>query len=254
MRLLIIFCFSILIVSCSSTNNVIEGKNNPEDYFYVQKPKVNNGKWVVLLPGTSGLKIFNDDKHYFDVASELNDRGFTVILVDYKPAYKVSGRKVDESTGEKILWVTEQAIQWAMKKNLISKNDKGSIVGWSLAGEGLVLLANNASKIEEVNISSIAMYYPSNKAGIELKSTIPVLVQSGELDQITPKTEIEKFYTESKTTSIIFYQNAHHGFDVKSLKEGKSMRFPPVVGKKYTFQYNEIAAAQALSKLLSFLK
>lgn len=254
MRLLTTLCLLFLITSCSTTTNVIEGKNKPEDYFYVQKSINSNGKWVVFLPGTSGLKIFEDEEHYFNVAKKLNKQGYTVVLVDYKPAYKVSGRKVDESTGDKILWVTEQAIQWALKNNHISKAQKGSIIGWSLAGEGMVLLANNPSKIESLNIKSLALYYPSNQEEIKLNSNLPILIQSGELDKITSKNSIQEYFGNNTNTSIIFYENAHHGFDVESLDEGKKMRFPPVVGKKYTFQYNEVAAAQAMIKLLSFLR
>lgn len=240
--------------SCKSSSLVLGEINNPDQYFYFQ-PTNNSERtgWVMLLPGSSGLTIFKDEDHYFDVAHELNSIGFDVVLVDYKPAYRSSGRNVKETRGEKIQWVTKEAIIWARNEGYINNDEEGSIIGWSLAGEGLILMANDLNETEQFNIKSIALYYPSNNGKVQLRSTMPVLIQSGEIDNVTKKSDIEEFLSNGDNTELIFYKDAHHAFDVKSLKEGKTIKFPPIIGKKYIFKYNKEAAIQSLEELKKFL-
>jgi len=252
------FFISILILAivwaCSSSHK-INNNGKMEDYFFVRKADESSpiSKWLIILPGSDGLKIFDDAHHYFDLADELNKEGYSVLLVDYVAAYKASQRNMDESTGEKIVWVTEQTIKWGINEQIINPKIKGSIIGWSLAGEGIILLANDEKKIEQLHIESIALYYPSNKAKVKLKSDLPILVQSGDKDLVANQREIRQYYEGNTNTQIITYGNAHHGFDVASLIEERTLRFPPIVGKKYTFAYNENAHKASLQKLIAFL-
>jgi len=239
--------------SCITTTKVPDGAKYYDYFHYKKTEKVEGNSWVILLPGSSGLKIFDDEQHYFNVAEKLNKEGFSVILVDYKPAYKASGRKVKETTGEKILWVTEMAMKWGVENNFITPNTQGSIVGWSLAGEGLILLANNKEKLKQLNIKSIALYYPSNRDKIKLNSKLPILVQTGKLDNITPLNEINEQYSGNNAV-IIDYDNAYHAFDVESLEQGKEMRFPALFGKKYIFKYSQKAKEESIKNLIEFLK
>ena len=174
-------------------------------------------------------------------------------IVDYKLAYKASGRKIKETTGEKILWVTEKAIEWATQNDHMTRGAKGSIIGWSMAGEGLILLANDFAKCKQLNIKSIALYYPSNHQKIELQSQIPILIQTGELDNVTEANDIKAYYSKHDHTEIVIYANAHHGFDIQSLSSEKSMRFPPLFGNKYIFKFNQQTQKEAMERLIRFL-
>jgi dienelactone hydrolase len=222
------------------------------DHFYFREANVETSKWVAILPGSSGLTIFNDDHHYFDIADELATH-FNVLIIDYKPAYKTSGRKVKESTGEKILWVLGEALDWATANHHITEGAPGSIVGWSLAGEGAIQLVNNPTLCSQLNVRSVLLYYPANHLNITSRSEIPVLILTGASDTITPMVDIISCHGDNSNTEIITYKNAHHGFDIQSLANEKSMRFPPLFGKKHVFKYDPTAAKDSRTKMMHFL-
>ncbi|MEQ9413576.1 MAG: hypothetical protein RIF39_07080, partial [Cyclobacteriaceae bacterium] len=141
MKLQLIVILTFTITSCATFK--IPKDASIQDYFFVSESKdIEESSWVVFLPGTSGLTIFNDSLHYVNWAKKLNQEGYNVVLVDYKKAYQASKRKEDETTGEKINWVLKKSIEWTRRKYELEK-EKFIIVGWSLAGEGLSLLAND---------------------------------------------------------------------------------------------------------------
>lgn len=224
------------------------------DYFYFQGAgQMPSDNWVVFLPGTGGLKIFEDTQHYFNISKKLNDAGFSVLLVDYVAAYKASGRKTNDDQGQRIVWTLEQALDWAKKSNKIMNDSHGSVVGWSLAGTGLILVANNAKEITKLNLKSMVLFYPANGEKIQLESDLPILILTGKADNIVKAEDVKKYWN-SPNTKIVMFENAYHGFDVESLKEGKSLRFPPLIGKKFTLEYNEKAANKSIMQLIDFLK
>src|SRR5262245_52502438 len=57
----------------------------PADYYFWQPAKKDDAPrpWAVLLPGSSGLSIFDDHEHYFRAAIWLNERGVDALVVDY---------------------------------------------------------------------------------------------------------------------------------------------------------------------------
>jgi dienelactone hydrolase len=241
----------ILMVSCATLKTPKDA--SIQDYFFVSESNnVGESNWVVFLPGTSGLTIFKDSLHYINLAKKLNQEGYNVVLVDYKKAYKASKKKVDETTGEKINWVLEKSIEWTKKKYGLEEK-KITIVGWSLAGEGLSLLANDTSTLDRMGIAGIAMFYPSNQSDVQVNSSLPILIQVGDLDEITPANKILKDYSNCVNAEILILENAFHGFDVESLGTGKSFRFPPIFGKKHTMKYSSEAAKEANNKLIHFL-
>jgi len=252
MKNLILILFSIFFCSCAGVK--IPKDSVMEDYFFISKsPDSPNSKWVVFLPGSSGLNIYDDSTHYFSLAKKLNKKNYSVMLIDYKKAYKASGRKVKESTGEKINWILNQSINWARAKYHLDK-EKIGLVGWSLAGEGLCILANDKLKLDELGISALAMYYPSNQKDISVKSDLPILIQTGSIDNITPVDGINKSYSKNANTKIIIFENAHHGFDIQHLEKTKNIRLPPLVGKKYTMKYHDQSTKEAFQNLLQFLE
>lgn len=226
-----------------------------EDFFHFQKAKdYDASKWAVFLPGTGGLRIFKDTTHYYNVARKLNAEGISVLLVDDAAAYKASKRVVDEEEPTQILRTLEQALDWAKQKNYISKTADGSLVGWSRAGIGAIPLANDARKLAQLHIKSIALYYPANGYEIQLKPKVPVLIMSGGRDRIVKVDDILK-YMIAENATIQIYDEAYHGFDVESLKKGKYFRFIPFISKKiYLLKYNEDAAEESFEELIKFLK
>ena len=48
-------------------------ENHYSDHFYFRKASVEVAEWVIILPGASGLKFFDDEHHYFEVAKALNE-------------------------------------------------------------------------------------------------------------------------------------------------------------------------------------
>lgn len=226
-----------------------------EDFFHFQKAEnYDASKWAVFLPGTGGLRIFKDTIHYFNVAKKLNAEGISVLLVDNVAAYKASKRDVDEEEPAQILWTLEEALKWAKQTGKIDPNSDGSIVGWSRAGLGLIPLANDENELKKINIKSIALFYPANGYEIQLKPKVPVLILTGGKDKIVKVDDILK-YMIAENATIKVYDDAYHGYDVKSLKKGKYYRYIPFISKKhYLLKYDEDAANESFEELIKFLK
>lgn len=211
-------------------------------------------EWVIILPGYSGLKVFKDTGHYFRAAEDLNAAGFDVIIVEYKKASKKGGYKFPWEFAKGVKWATEQAIEWGKSEGYINPNNKGHIVSWSAGGEGAILLMNDSISLANLGITSVAMYYPSNRDSTLFKSNIPVLIQTGELDNVTPAKNILSTYAHHPNVELIVYPNAHHGFDVTSVVDEKHLQIPPLIGKKFTFQYDKKSALLSREHLYDFLK
>ena len=249
--LLIVVCF---FTSCIPTQKVPKG-SIMTDFFHFQKAeKYDSSKWTVFPPGTGGLRIFKDTIHYYNVASRLNKEGISVLLVDNVAAYKASKRNVSEASEEEILWVLNQALSWAKVHQKIDPTSYGSIVGWSRAGMGIIPLAHDSLRIDSMHINKLALFYPANPQKLKLKTHLPTLVLTGELDKVVKSDAVEKYLT-GKNSKINVYENAYHGFDGESMKKGKYFRFIPFLGKKqYILKYNEAAAEDAFKELIQFLK
>lgn len=245
---------SLLFTSCIPMQKVPKDAKMT-DFFHFQKAAdYNAAKWAVFLPGTGGLRIFKDTTHYYNMAKELNKVGISVLLVDNVAAYKASKREVKEEDPEKILWTLAQALEWASQENYIDTSSKGSIVGWSRAGLGLIPLANNGKMLDSLNIKSMVLFYPANGYDIELRPEVPVLVLTGGKDRIVKLDDIlDKMVSED--VSIKIYDEAYHGFDVESLDKGKYFRYVPFISKRiYLLKYDEEAAKDAIQQLKDFLK
>jgi hypothetical protein len=112
--------------------------------------------WLIFLPGSSGLSILGDERHYFSVAERLNGHGWSVLLVDYKPAYRASGVALQGSAGDKIAWVTEQAVEWLHDQHPETVAQLGAMVAWSLGAEGALRLATDEGRTEAQRRAAMA--------------------------------------------------------------------------------------------------
>jgi len=224
-------------------------------YHYMPQESKSNDQWMILLPGSSGLTIFDDKHFYHRKAEAMKNLGFTVILLDYKALYKSINNesKPKGSAGDKIAWTVKQAISIALHSKHIKPMQKGHLLGWSLAGEGIINLLKDTSFITFSNIQSAALFYPSNEGKQSITTSIPLLIQIGEADNVVDAKDLKDQIADQDKVQLIFYPQCAHGFDIESLSRGKKLRFPPIFGKQYLFQYNEESANRAYSELMRFL-
>lgn len=236
--------------------NTLLGQTFSDNYFFYSSDSTkSNGKWIILLPGSSGLTIFDDKTFYNRQADSLRNFGYSVILIDYKAFYKLSQEKTkpSNSTGDKIAWVVKQVISLARERQQINLNQSGHIIGWSLAGEGVFNLLKDTSFVQKNNIKSVALYYPSNQIEQTISTSIPLLIQFGENDNVVNPQKIIAQVIDKSRTQIIIYPNSFHGFDIETLTTEKKVRFPPIIGKKYIFKYNREAEENGRKALIDFL-
>lgn len=243
---------ALTIFLLTIATSVLYGQNG--SYFlYKAKAELNKHEWILLLPGSSGLTIFEDSTFYNRKAEILTQKGYDVLLLDYKSFYKSSSKQPKGSTGEKISWVVRQAIEMAKDKQQINLTDSGHIIGWSLAGEGVFNLLKDTNFVNSNKIKSVALYYPSNNEKIEISTTIPLLIQIGESDKTVVADKLQSQIKSNEMITFIVYPNSFHGFDIETLTKPKIIKFPPVVGKKHTFFYNKEATEKANIALAKFL-
>lgn len=213
--------------------------------------------WVILLPGASGLTIFEDKEHYFRAAERMTREGFDVVVVDYKAAYHAAADRPDVETGEKIAWVTERAAAWLREAGHAAPGEAGFLVGWSLGGEGVWTLLASPERVRALGLRGAAMYYPANEGKLSSCGGVPLLVMTGGADDVVPASEVrataEAARAQGCDVALEVYPGAQHGFDVESLKKMRVARLLPLVGPKATFQFDAGAAADAEGKLIGFL-
>jgi dienelactone hydrolase len=213
------------------------------------------GRWALLLPGASGLRIFDDDGHYFRAAAALHAEGFDVLVVDYKAFYRASPDRPDVETGDKIAWVVERCIAWARDSGRIAPDQPGVLVAWSLGAEGLWPMLPDAPRLERLGVRAAAAYYPSHESRTPITSAVPLLVLTGEADDVTPLKDLRRVLDPARSPGVelVTYPEAHHGFDIESLTKPRTVRLLPLVGPSGTFAHGEAAAADARARLAAFI-
>jgi dienelactone hydrolase len=224
---------------------------------FLWHPATNPVGWVVFLPGSGGLRILGDDHHYLDVAGCLNRSGYSVLLVDYKPAYAAAGNAPKGDAGDKVAWVTGRAVEWMFREHPGTTALPGALVAWSLGAEGALRIVNDPVMSKELRLGAVVMYYPSNRRKSRMDNRLPVLVLAGEQDDVVRAKDVESLVRDrpegAPPVELHMYRAAHHGFDVASLKKRKVVRILPLVGPRATLQYDPSAAADAEKRLLEFL-
>lgn len=227
-----------------------------ESHFHYRPAASPRGAWVVLLPGASGLTIFDDKDHYFRAAAAFNAEGLDAVVVDYKPAYKAATNPPRIPTGEKIAWVAEQAVAWARQTGKIKPEQPGAIVAWSLGAEGAWPLLADDARANALNLKAAAAYYPSNRDDVPLKTSTRLLILTGEADDVTEAKGIGAMVSRaaSPIVTLHVYSNANHGFDVESIAKPRKVRLVPLIGPSATFGYDEQASRSAANELATFLR
>ena len=255
-----------LLVGCAETQTSTVGDRGAESsasplaamesHFHFRPASVPRGAWVVLLPGASGLTIFDDKDHYFRAAATLNGDGFDVVVVDYKPAYKAALNPPRIPTGGKIAWVAEQAVAWARSSGRIKGEQPGAIVAWSLGAEGLWPLLADDARVRALNLKAAAAYYPSNEDEAPLETGTPLVILTGEKDDVTEAEGIRAMVSRAALpiVTLCVYPNANHGFDVESIPTPRTLRLLPLIGPSATFGFDAEASRGAAQELAAFLR
>ena len=254
MKRIVIGVIALFLVSCAHAKGRTKGQVSDSFHW---RPAANAVGWAVFLPGSSGLRSLADDGHYFNVAERLNRVGWSVLLVDYKPAFRASGIALAGSVGDKIAWVTQQSVDWLRREHPETRTQPGALVGWSLGAEGVLRIVNDGGKATALEIRAAVIYYPSNEDKLRMNNQIPVLVLSGEADDVIRAKDVEALVRDrpqsARLAELHLYPGAYHGFDVASLTTRKTVRLLPLVGPKATLQYDKAAAIDAERQLVSFL-
>ncbi len=231
------------------------GRRAMAKHFHFRPAVVPRGAWLALLPGASGLKVFDDEEHYFRAAEQLSASGFDVIVIDYKAAYRAAPDAPDVETGDKIGWVLAQAVQWARENNKIGVGHPGAAVAWSLGAEGLWGLVNDRAALDRLGVRAAAAYYPSNEDERLLRPVVPLLVLTGEKDDVTESKVMRSAAAGADPAKfqLVAYPGAMHGFDITSLAKPRKVSLIPIVGPTATFGYDPAAAEDARRRLAAFL-
>lgn len=207
---------------------------------------------AVLLPGASGLKVFDDDHHYFRAAQRCNDLGYDCLLIDYKATYQSMNDRPGGEACEKIAWVVEQVLS----DDQHGYAGRGCVlVGWSLGCEGVLRLLSDPARARALSVQAAVLFYPSNECESSIRAGVPVLVLTGDADDVIPVAEVKKTVgnASDQTPALVVYRGAAHGFDIESLAQPRTVRLLPWVGPKATFAYDSVAAKDAWNRIAVFL-
>ena len=208
--------------------------------------------WVVLLPGSSGLEIFGDDRHYERAAARYNEMGLDALIVDYKGAWHASRDRPRLRTHDKIAWVTARQIRSGREAGEL--HGPGVLAGWSLGAGGVFRIIDDAERCTELGIVAALAYYPVVPDPPTTRAAVQTIVFQGANDDVTEPRDLHRFLaTISGEVELIEFPGAYHGFDVASLPERKTVRLLPLVGPSATFGHDPEAAARAAAAERAFL-
>ena len=227
--------------------------------YYFWRPAARDGAarpWAVLLPGTSGLSIFNDHEHYFRAAVWLNQRGVDALVIDYHGASALVPAAKEGTPGDRIAAVVADALVSERGEGRMQGYCPGAVIGWALGGSGAWAIAQ-AEPIDPA-LKAVAMFYPALLRARPYRNALPALVLQGTADDVLPERELRAFVAgrsgRSAPVEIVAFEGAAHGFDVPSLMPPRTLRFPPLTGQPQNFAYDQDGAQRAQLALEKFLR
>jgi dienelactone hydrolase len=211
--------------------------------------------WAILLPGTSGLSIFDDNEHYFRAALWLNSLGMDALVIDYHGAAPFVPAAREGTPGDRLAAIVADALHVQRAEGRMQYECPGVVIGWSLGAAGAWTLA--ASPSRDAAIKAAAVYYPALVRAQSYRNAVPVLVLQGTADDVVPERALRVFVAgragRSAPIEIVSLEGAAHAFDVTSLQPARTQQFPPLTGRLQTFAYNADAARTAQQGLERFL-
>lgn len=225
-------------------------ESSPAAGHYYSLPAAAPGKprpWVVILPGGGGIKVFEDDRFYFDAARHWNAQGYDALIVHYQAAWDIVPGAKQGTAGEREARVLADALAEAKRNGWIDAACPGLVVGYSMGGEGTLTLSADRS----AGLAGAIAYYPSVKgqpAGYA--AAMPVLVLQGQADEVAPEADLDRFLvqaTDRTRVRVERYPGAHHGFDIPSITK-------PYMFQGLPFLFNPTHAASAMEAADAFAR
>ena len=227
--------------------------------YYFWRPASRDGAarpWAVLLPGTSGLSIFNDNEHYFRAAAWLNQRGVDALVIDYHGASALVPAAKEGTPGDRVAAIVADALATERGEGRMHGYCPGAVIGWALGGSGAWTIAS--TEPIDPGLKAVAMFYPALLRARPYRNALPALVMQGTADDVLPERELREFVARrlgrSAPVEVVTFEGAAHGFDVPSLQPPRTLRFPPLTGQPQTFAYDQEATRSAHQALETFLR
>ena len=263
---LLIAIASLLLPGCAAPKPATPAAPDPdtvhlESFFILSSAPARGSPTpvVVLLPGASGLKIFDDTQHYHRAAQELNAAGYDTIIVDYKTYTQLAEYEESNPPGRRAFLGARDALHWAKVHQKIDPKAPVALVAWSAGARGVWHTVGTQGFPSMLNVVAAATYYPvTPEAEYHLFTFVPLLILAGESDDVCTAKDIRAFVATNDTVNgdtatLHVYPDARHGFDVESIAKRRKISLIPLIGPSATFQYNKPAADAARSELLTFL-
>lgn len=121
--------------------------------------------------------------------------------------------------------------------------------------EGLWPLLAADARVAALNLKAAAAHYPSNDEDVPIKTGTPLLILTGEADDVTEAEGIRAMVSRaaSRMVTLHVYPNAHHGFDIASLAKPRTVRLLPRIGPSGTFGFDADASQRAAREIETFL-
>ncbi len=210
-------------------------------------------RYVLLLPGSSGLHVFEDDTHYFAAAATLSEQGLRPLVVDYRAAWHAAEHPELDATGDKIAWVAEQVVARCRQNGLLAATARGAVVAWSLGAEGVWSLFATPARCDAMRLAAAVTFYPANEDERPLRAIRPLLVLVGDADDVTPLADLREHLVVDDQVSLQVFAGSHHGFDIASLTAPRRVSLLPVIGPHATFAGDARGRVRAIGLVRDFL-
>jgi len=218
---------------------------------------------IIAFPGCSGVSLHgpetdvgrpnNEDdvlfrRHYPKMAKKLQNEGYLVLLIDYLSAENVINTCSGEIPHEKVAEYIKASLDF-VKTIPAADYSRITVLGSSYGGVGTLTWLSNL-ELNPSGVQSVIVIYPGCGTIKGWKSTLPVLMLLGELDDIAPPDQcidLVNSLPNETHVRVRTYPNARHGFD---MAEGPEL-LP--IGHGLTVGRNEQAGMEAWKEILSFL-
>ena len=198
-------------------------------------------------PGDEGDKLFR--RHYPRMAERLKEGGFLILLIDYLTAEGVPNTCGWEIHPKRVGEYVQEAISFA-KTITNGDSTRINVIGWSHGGEGVLAWLANLDKEPNGVVSAVAIY-PGCSSSVPWKSSLPLLMILGEVDDIALPSfciNLIKSLPNKANVQVRSYPEARHGFDIT---EGPTVLS---VGNGLTVGRNPKAGYNAWKEIFKFLK
>lgn len=243
--------FLLTLTVSASALNAAESNSNYFDFieknFQIKKPQ-GDGPFpaIIFVSGCSGYKWTDIAwKHYNTIADKFVAKGYAVMMYDFYASRPNKSSCMDVDAREVVQEVMLTAKY--LKTLAYIKQNEINLHGWSFGGI-ITLQTVNQDVSKDIFKKAIA-YYPMCSKKQKWQSHVPILIQSGSLDDVTPFMNCRTLIDNSPDASKVKFRvipGGRHAFDFVGYPEKK----PYVIG---TIGYNEKAAKKAWRNVERFM-